>query len=149
MDLFKPRWKEPVSLYLLYSVVVDIDDLLVASTWDIRICSRGYADRQLIDEKQRQHGWRTSKRAGVDYYLAYMSQYDEIVVFTTQYVYSAQPVLESLVLTPFIAVIQYRLFRESARMHNSELVKGLAYLNRDLSINDDEIAQIMRPDGGA
>ncbi|KZO92262.1 HAD-like protein [Calocera viscosa TUFC12733] len=60
-----------------------------------------------------------------------MSQFYEIVVFTTQYVYSAQPVLESL--DPFSAFIQYRLFRESARMHNGELVKDLAYLNRDLS----------------
>ncbi|KZO92264.1 hypothetical protein CALVIDRAFT_567494 [Calocera viscosa TUFC12733] len=69
MDLLKPRWKERVSLYLLYTVVVDIDDLLVASTWD------------------RQYGWRTAERPGVDDFLAYMSQFYEIVVFTTQYVY--------------------------------------------------------------
>ena len=33
---------------------------------------------------QREHGWRTAKRPGVDYFLAYMSQFYEIVIFTTQ-----------------------------------------------------------------
>lgn len=36
---------------------------------------------------QRQHGWRTAKRPGVDYFLAYLSQFYEIVIFTTQYHY--------------------------------------------------------------
>lgn len=33
---------------------------------------------------QRQHGWRTAKRPGVDYFIAYLSQFYEIVIFTTQ-----------------------------------------------------------------
>ncbi|EJT97002.1 HAD-like protein [Dacryopinax primogenitus] len=121
MDYFnRPQWKEllppplPFPHGRPYTLVIDIDDLLVASTWD------------------RQHGWRTAKRPGVDYFLAYMSQFYEIVVFTTQYVYSAQPVLESL--DPFSTFIQYRLFRESARtLPSGQLVKDLSYLNRDLS----------------
>ena len=36
---------------------------------------------------QRQHGWRTAKRPGVDYFLAYLSQFYEVVIFTTQYHY--------------------------------------------------------------
>ena len=36
---------------------------------------------------QRQYGWRTAKRPGVDYFLAYLSQFYEIVLFTTQHNY--------------------------------------------------------------
>ena len=36
---------------------------------------------------QRQHGWRTAKRPGVDYFLAYVSQFYEVVIFTSQHSY--------------------------------------------------------------
>lgn len=36
---------------------------------------------------QRVHGWRTAKRPGVDYFLAYLSQFYEIVLFTSQPLY--------------------------------------------------------------
>ena len=36
---------------------------------------------------QRQYGWRTAKRPGVDYFLAYLSQFYEVVLFTTQHNY--------------------------------------------------------------
>jgi len=49
-----------------YTLLVDLDDLLVHSSWD------------------REHGWRTAKRPGVDYFLSYLSQLYEIVIFTTQ-----------------------------------------------------------------
>lgn len=52
-----------------YTLLVDIEDLLVHSTWD------------------RTNGWRTAKRPGVDYFLAYLSQFYEIVVFSSQPVY--------------------------------------------------------------
>lgn len=55
-----------------YTLLVDIEDMLVHSTWD------------------RQHGWRTAKRPGVDYFLAYLSQFYEIVVFTSQPVYVSE-----------------------------------------------------------
>ena len=42
---------------------------------------------ELTTAMQRQHGWRTAKRPGVDYFLAYLSQFYEIVIFTTQYHY--------------------------------------------------------------
>ena len=42
---------------------------------------------------QRQHGWRTAKRPGVDYFIAYLSQFYEIVIFTTQYHYVCIQVL--------------------------------------------------------
>lgn len=52
-----------------YTLLVDLEDLLVHSEWD------------------RQHGWRTAKRPGVDYFLGYLSQFYEIVLFTSQPVY--------------------------------------------------------------
>lgn len=49
-----------------YTLLVDLDDMLVHSSWD------------------RQHGWRTAKRPGVDYFLGYLSQFYEIVLFSSQ-----------------------------------------------------------------
>ena len=41
---------------------------------------------------QREHGWRTAKRPGVDYFIAYLSQFFEIVVFTSQHQYVSKDV---------------------------------------------------------
>lgn len=49
-----------------YTLLVDLEDMLVHSSWD------------------RQHGWRTAKRPGVDYFLGYLSQFYEIVLFSSQ-----------------------------------------------------------------
>lgn len=70
--LNKPAWEPLIPPPLPephgrpFTLVVDLDDLLVHSSWDI------------------EHGWRTAKRPGVDYFLAYLSQFYEIVLFTTQ-----------------------------------------------------------------
>ncbi|OCH93529.1 HAD-like protein [Obba rivulosa] len=96
-----------------YTLLVSVDDLLVTSTWD------------------RQHGWRTAKRPGVDYFLAYLSQFYEVVIFTTQYHYTAMPVIDKL--DPYQFYITYRLFRDATRSVRGQPVKDLKYLNRDLS----------------
>jgi len=121
-DLFdyfnKPAWTEllppayPPPHQKPYTLLISVDDLLVTSTWD------------------RQHGWRTAKRPGVDYFLAYISQFYEVVVFTTQNYYTAIPVLEKLDKYNFF--ITHRLFREATRSINGTVVKDLSYLNRDL-----------------
>jgi import inner membrane translocase subunit TIM50 len=59
-DALPPPYGRP------YTLIVDLEDLLVHSSWD------------------RQHGWRTAKRPGVDYFLSYMSQFYEVVLFTSQ-----------------------------------------------------------------
>ncbi|KIM28065.1 hypothetical protein M408DRAFT_329713 [Serendipita vermifera MAFF 305830] len=119
-DLFdKPIWDKllpdplPEGYQRPYTLLVSIDDLLVGSTWD------------------RQNGWRTAKRPGVDYFLSYLSQFYEIVIFTTQSSNTAIPVIEAL--DPFNFSIMYHLFREATRTHKGVLVKDLSYLNRDLS----------------
>lgn len=53
-------------------------------------CSRAYPRKCSNNVLKRQHGWRTAKRPGVDYFLAYLSQFYEIVIFTTQYHYVRQ-----------------------------------------------------------
>lgn len=115
----EPLWPEllppplPAPMQKPYTLLLSIDDLIVTSTWD------------------RQHGWRTAKRPGVDYFLAYLSQFYEIVIFTTQYHYTATPIIDKL--DPYQFFISYRLFRDATRSVNGEPVKDLTYLNRDLS----------------
>ncbi|CBQ70754.1 related to TIM50-mitochondrial inner membrane import translocase subunit [Sporisorium reilianum SRZ2] len=96
-----------------YTMVIDIDDLLVHSEWS------------------REHGWRTAKRPGLDYFLGYLSQFYEIVLFTTQPFFTAGPIIEKL--DPDRRFIAYTLFRESCRTVDGKLVKDLSHLNRDLS----------------
>ncbi|KAL5483075.1 TIM50_2 [Sanghuangporus weigelae] len=118
-DFFsKPSWEEllppPVPQYQKpYTLLLSIDDLLVTSTWD------------------RKNGWRTAKRPGVDYFIAYLSQFYEVVIFTSQNHYTAIPIIEKL--DPYGFFITYKLFRESTRSVNGSIVKDLSYLNRDLS----------------
>ncbi|KAF8883276.1 HAD-like domain-containing protein [Infundibulicybe gibba] len=115
----KPAWPEllpppyPPPHQKPYTLLLSIDDLLVTSTWD------------------RQSGWRTAKRPGVDYFLAYISQFYEVVIFTTQNFYTAGPILDKLDRYNFY--INHRLFREATRSINGKIVKDLSYLNRDLS----------------
>ncbi|TFK37060.1 HAD-like domain-containing protein [Crucibulum laeve] len=123
MDLFdyfnKPAWPEllpppyPPPHQKPYTLLISLDDLLITSTWD------------------RQHGWRTAKRPGVDYFLAYISQFYEVVIFTSQNYYTAGPVLDKLDRYNFY--INHRLFREATRSINGKIVKDLSYLNRDLN----------------
>ncbi|WWC57555.1 uncharacterized protein I303_100087 [Kwoniella dejecticola CBS 10117] len=96
-----------------YTLVIDLEGLLVHSSWD------------------RTSGWRTAKRPGVDYFLGYLSQFYEIVLFTSQPLYTAAPVAEKL--DPYQAFLPYRLFREATRYVNGKVVKDLSFLNRDLS----------------
>ncbi|KAH9485806.1 Mitochondrial import inner membrane translocase subunit TIM50 [Psilocybe cubensis] len=115
----EPAWPEllpppyPPPHQKPYTLLLSIDDLLVTSTWD------------------RKNGWRTAKRPGVDYFLAYISQFYEVVIFTTQPSYTASPILDKLDRYNFY--INYRLFREATRTLNGKIVKDLSYLNRDLS----------------
>lgn len=115
----KPQWPEllppplPAPHQKPYTLLLSMDDLIITSTWD------------------RQQGWRTAKRPGVDYFLAYLSQFYEIVIFTTQHHYTAMPIIEKL--DPYNFFITYKLFREATRSVDGKIVKDLSYLNRDLS----------------
>jgi len=95
-----------------YTLVINLDDTLIHSSWD------------------KEHGWRHGKRPGVDYFLAYLSQFYEIVIFTSQSFANALPILDKL--DPY-QYAMYRLYREATRYENGQYIKDLSHLNRDLS----------------
>jgi mitochondrial import inner membrane translocase subunit TIM50 len=91
-----PQYKAP------FTLVLSLEDLLVHSEWD------------------REHGWRLAKRPGVDYFLRYLSQYYELVLFTSTPSMLADPVLRKL--DPY-RIIRWPLFREATRYKNGEYIK--------------------------
>lgn len=84
------------------TLVLSLEDLLVHSEWSTK------------------HGWRTAKRPGVDYFLRYLSQYYELVIFTSVKQQDADPIIRKL--DPF-AIVMWPLFREATRFENGEYVK--------------------------
>ncbi|KAI5304849.1 mitochondrial inner membrane protein required for protein import [Ascosphaera atra] len=103
---------EDPSLRQPYTLVISLEDLLVHNEWS------------------REHGWRLAKRPGVDYFLRYLNQYYELVLFTSVPVMQADQVLRKL--DPF-RIIRWPLGREAAKYEKGEYIKDLSYLNRDLS----------------
>lgn len=95
------------------TLVLGVDDLLIHSSWDTK------------------NGWRTAKRPGLDYFLGYLSQYYEIVIFSSVHqVYAERTIMK---LDPLRAFIQYALYREACRYKSGKCIKDLSLLNRDLS----------------
>lgn len=86
-----------------YTLVIALEDLCVHSTWD------------------REHGWRIAKRPGLDYFLAYMFQYYEIVVFTNQHDQIAAPIIQKMDQYP--GYIMYPLFRSHTRYKDGKYIK--------------------------
>ncbi|KAK3392705.1 HAD-like domain-containing protein [Podospora didyma] len=95
-----------------YTLCISLEDMLVHSEWT------------------REHGWRVAKRPGVDYFLHYLSQYYEIVLFTTVPFGVGEPLVRKL--DPY-RFIMWPLYREATKYKDGEVIKDLSYLNRDLS----------------
>ncbi|KAI3324658.1 NIF-domain-containing protein [Xylariaceae sp. AK1471] len=95
-----------------YTLCISLEDMLVHSEWS------------------REHGWRVAKRPGVDYFLRYLSQYYELVLFTSVPVAMGEPLMRKL--DPFQFIV-WPLYREATKYKDGEIVKDLSYLNRDLS----------------
>ena len=91
-----PSWERP------YTLVLSLEDLLVHSEWD------------------REHGWRMAKRPGIDYFLRYLSQYYELVIFTSVPSMIGQPIISKL--DPY-HIVMWPLFREATRYRNGEYIK--------------------------
>lgn len=85
-----------------YTLVISLEDLLVHSEWS------------------RQHGWRLAKRPGLDYFIRYLGQYYELVLFTTTPFAMAEGVVRKL--DPF-RFIMWPLFREASKFEDGEIVK--------------------------
>ena len=91
-----PAWERP------YTLILSLEDLLVHSEWS------------------RDHGWRMAKRPGVDYFLRYLSQYYELVIWTSAQSMIAQPIIQKL--DPY-RVVMWPLFREATRYQQGEYIK--------------------------
>ena len=85
-----------------YTLVLSMEDLLVHSEWS------------------REHGWRMAKRPGVDYFLRYLNQYYELVVFTSVPSMLGGPIIQKL--DPY-QVVMWRLFREATRYKKGKYIK--------------------------
>lgn len=85
-----------------YTLVLSLEDLLVHSEWT------------------REHGWRTAKRPGVDYFLRYLSQYYELVIFTSLPSMTGDPIIRKL--DPY-RIVMWPLFREATRYQGGEYIK--------------------------
>ncbi|WPH01272.1 Hypothetical protein R9X50_00411000 [Acrodontium crateriforme] len=94
-----------------FTLVMSLEDLLVFSTWD------------------RTNGYRMAKRPGVDYFIRYLSQYYELVLFTSAPMMNVDPIMKKL--DPYHFVM-WNLGREATKYEKGEYVKDLSYLNRPL-----------------
>ena len=91
-----PMFEQP------YTLVLSLEDLLVHSEWT------------------REHGWRSAKRPGVDYFLRYLSQYYELVIFTSVASLNADPIIRKL--DPY-RIVTWPLFREATRFKDGKYIK--------------------------
>jgi import inner membrane translocase subunit TIM50 len=91
------------------TLVLSLEDCLVHTEWE------------------RKRGHRTKKRPGLDAFLAHVSQYYEVVIFTTAMSSWAQPIASTLQETGYV---HHALFREHCKIEYGATYKDLSYLNR-------------------
>lgn len=85
-----------------YTLCISLEDMLLHSEWS------------------REHGWRVAKRPGVDYFLHYLSQYYELVLFTSVPFAIGEPLVRKL--DPFRFIV-WPLYREATKYKDGEVVK--------------------------
>jgi import inner membrane translocase subunit TIM50 len=134
-------------------LVLDLEDTLVHSEWNVRRASWdvivGVSDADSVEHLwlllQRKHGWRHAKRPGVDEFLETLCQYYEIVIFSQNY--GAEEIVQKL--DPKQCALHI-LSRDATRYLNGAHVKDLSNLNRDLRqvviLDDDPAAYQLQPD---
>lgn len=93
----------PQDLPCPHTLVIDLENTLVHSTWD------------------RKYGWRHAKRPGVDKFLQTLAQYYEIVLMSPSLAGVAEPVVMSLDPQQ---CIMHHLFRESLHFKDGVHMKG-------------------------
>lgn len=105
---FKPQYPGQMPARTL---VIDFDDILVHSTYS------------------RSTGWRVAKRPGAEAFLAYLSQFYEVVMFTSRLNIYADPILDGMDPNGYIA---HRLYRAETKFEKGVFVKDLSVMNRQL-----------------
>ena len=123
----------PAEYQAPYTLVLGLEDLLIHTEWD------------------KNHGWRSAKRPGLDYFLGYLSMYYELVVFSDSPSHLVIPIADKLGQYP--GYITHFLAREATRYKDGKYIKvrsassalfqshssltnyiqDLSHLNRDLS----------------
>jgi import inner membrane translocase subunit TIM50 len=91
-----PQWART------HTLVISLEDMLLHSEWS------------------REHGWRMAKRPGVDYFLRYLSQYYELVIWSSVPWAIGDPIVRKF--DPF-RIVTWPLFREATRYVNGDHVK--------------------------
>ena len=111
------------------TLVLDLENTLVSSTWD------------------RRYGWRHAKRPGVDKFLHDMAQYYEIVLYSPSIDAIAEPVVNNLDKS---GCIMHRLYRDATYFKDGVHVKDLNRLNRNVNkmivLDDDPEAVSFNPE---
>lgn len=126
-----PDWpmpNVPQDMPCPHTLVLDLEDTLVSSSWD------------------RKHGWRHAKRPGVDKFLAEMAQYYEVVLYSQSIDGVADPVVTSLDKN---GCILHRLYKEACYYKKGIYMKDLSSLNRNMNkiilLDDQEEAAALNP----
>ncbi|XP_006655478.2 mitochondrial import inner membrane translocase subunit TIM50-like [Oryza brachyantha] len=94
----------------IFTLVLDLNETLVYSDW------------------QRERGWRTFKRPGVDAFIEHMGKFYEVVVYSDQLPMYVDPVLERLDTKGFITG---RLSRPATKYQDGKHYRDLSKLNRN------------------
>ncbi|KAJ3030574.1 mitochondrial inner membrane protein required for protein import [Rhizophlyctis rosea] len=105
-DPLPAQYQRPITL------CIELTDSLIHMEWDKSI------------------GWRVALRPGVKQFLSNLSRSYEVVVYTTQPGYLADPVMATL--DPHFFYAMYRLYRDHTSFIDGDYVKDLTKLNRDL-----------------
>lgn len=130
-DDFVKHFSEPSAKKLLpdplpepygrpYTLILDLDETIIHAEWTPK------------------SGWKVMKRPGIDTFIAYLSNFYEIVVFTHQLPMYGDPILNKLDPKGYI---MYRLYRDGTKYVNGHHLKDLSVLNRDVRkviVMDDE-----------
>lgn len=95
-----------------YTLVLEMNDILIHAEYELK------------------SGWRYRKRPGLKTFLHELAPFYEIVIFTTETGFNAQPVVSAL--DPRGEAIFYALFRDSTTYAKGKHIKDLNNLNRDL-----------------
>jgi Dullard-like phosphatase family protein len=94
-----------------FTLFINLDDILVKSSWD------------------PENGWHVIKRPGVDFFIQYLSQFYEIVIFSDTNIETSEPIINNL--DPH-GVVLNRLYRKDLNSMTRKHQKDLNCLNRDL-----------------
>eukprot|EP00833_Pecoramyces_ruminatium_P017892 jgi/Orpsp1_1/1191924/evm.model.d7180000089395.1 len=94
-----------------FTLFINLDDILVKSSWD------------------PENGWHVIKRPGVDFFIQYLSQFYEIVIYSDTNIETSEPVINNL--DPH-GVVLNRLYHKDINSMTRKHQKDLNCLNRDL-----------------